>query len=444
MSYALNSRHGGGKFQVANFPDAMPALADPRAQVSLARRSAPRSGAPELVVDVPLQPGRPSSERRRFEGTRTQPGASIGGAAAASEWVVFRVDEQARVITAVPVDEGWVQFRPQLRHTTLTTDEAEQVMKSKTKAAELQKVKLQSLRREEEGPGDARKGDGRVRGGGTGGSGDDSDEFEDGAEPEWNQEEERGAADDREGLDMDEDELFDDDDDDQAADDDKKAVEERAYVKRSAAEAALPSHLRQAQASDIFEGEADEGAGAVARQRADLREWRRQQRTNGSEASSDEDEFEDDDEDDERPDWAQALRQGSPSGAKAEVKTEGAAKGAGAKRGLSPGGSSSSPGGEGRPEGKRSKPAPTAAQLEAQLGLGRQAVSEEDVVLLIHKHGRIPLAKLLEAFKPRMATKEDRTAFHTIVQAVALCDADREACLKDSALRKYNLPDPKL
>ena len=150
---------------------------------------------------------------RAYEGVREAVGTS---SSQTSCYVLFRVDERSRIMEAIPLAE-WASYRPAISYETFTSEQAEQALSSNDHQGAKSDARMSKFLRH----GDADD----AEGGAAFGGGEDGFEEEGGEEGGgagmWDDE------DGREGLDMEEEDLFDDDEDDHGFEDDEEAVSAR-------------------------------------------------------------------------------------------------------------------------------------------------------------------------------------------------------------------------
>ena len=440
----------GRVLEAAKFRDLVPALETSTGPVPrLTRRTSGRPREQGMLLQA---------AEKKYEGTREVVGAGEGG----SDYMVVRVDRKNSIMTMTPLN-AWYSFRPAITHSTLGLEDAEALLAAKDKKALRAEQRLAKLTGvtgadDEEGGGGGSGGGGGGDGGGGGSSSKnaemahDDEGFDDGAGPDWAAREAQDE-DGNDGLDMEDEDLFDDDEDDGLGDDDEAAFnarqeaaaalhEQNGAGRRALGAADNDEDALVAAAAAAAEEEDDDfesagGAGASElerRTKADLKAEKKLLRNADSDDS-------DDDEEELLDEGAEALEKllkeaaPEPSAEEAAAALKVAAGGptAGGKRALEAGD-------EADEAGKRARRAEeTAAQLARAAG---PKVSEKDVVMLLHQKGKMVLKELIQHFKPLMHTQEDRAVFMAIVKEVAFVSVEgdvKTAKLNDKTLGRYQL-----
>ena len=424
---------------------------------------------------------------KRYEGSREAVGTS---ATNASCYVAVSVSGDG-TMTLTPLSE-WYAFRPEATHQTIDIDDAEMLMERSDKKSKLADMKLERLLKkkddfDEEEEGGKKKGkDGGGSGGGDGGGGkarreggaegmdDDDDEFDDGAGSRW-----AARADDEEdgndGLDMADENPFEDDEDDtfaatkeremqfgcvstdreeseafQAAEDSRAQYEERRIKQLADLAQEQEEHGIERTGDDEEEFERAHGDTEWGRRtKEDLKAERAQRRRD-----EDSEEDDDDDVDHEEEDIKDFLRQSAAAEGSAAA-TEGAAAAAagkaavaGGKRPLSPGRGAAADGaatdGAKRVKQEREQQLErTAAAAAAASGAASVRVEERDVVLIIHRRGKMTLKELVTEFKAYVSqSKDHKKEFMGLIKAIAYMtevDGIKYAKLNEATLVKYDL-----
>ena len=453
--FSLRALPAAGRvLEAAKFRDRVPALETTTGAVpKVSRRT---TGRPR-EQGMQLQAG-----GKRYEGTREMVGV---GADQSSDYVVVRRDARNGIMTITPL-AAWYTFRPSITHRTLGIDDAEALLAAKDRKALKAEMKLKKLTRRDVDDDEEAGGGGL---GGRGGAGGmlDTDDFDDGAGPDWDRHQQvefnkysHGLGDKDEdgndGLDMEDDEFRADDDEDEGIfdDDEQEGLQGRLQAQHTRASMRNPGSAVEheddpealAAAAAAAQEEDDDSdddrrlqrgiSDHLRRTKEDLRAERRAMR-------ADEDGSDEDDED-QLDEGAEALRRilsaGQPvaeADAEADAAPAGAAgasaTGAGGKRPLSPSAAAE----------EAAKRARLAKETAAQLARSQQRrrFEERDIVMLLHEKGKLPIKELIRHFKPLISCKEDQEEFLKIVKQVAWLepDGDRQAKLKDETLGRYEL-----
>ena len=445
-SYSLRAapRHEGPrKFEALKFREVVKQLESKNGRARLERVGGANVRPSEQKFSL-LESG------RKYEGTREAVGTS---SQASSCYVALRVQEGA--MTMMPLAE-WFTFRPAVTHSTIGLDDAEALMDKSDKRSALRDKRVASLRKRD---GDEDEGSGAA----AGSDREADDDFDDGTGPAWVAGEMRDE-DGNEGLDMQDEDLFDDDEDDSfeaakarelqygcvSTDDAElafhEALEETRHVEEERQRKEMSAALAKVEGSQVqsmLEDEEEDGTRAGdrssewAQQTKSMLNAERQRRRREAVDSEDDD----DDPFDESEEIAEGLRQQADKAAEKAVTTaqsSGAAPAAAErKRALSPGGGASAP----IDRAKMAK----VAQAAAARGGGSAAVEERDLVLLLHSRGKMLLKEMIQHFKAFTASREEKSAFIKMVSRVAYTSSDQDgakvARLKESTLVEYNLQE---
>jgi len=267
-------------------------------------------------------------------------------------------------------------------------------------------------------------------GGGVG----DSSAFDDGAAPGMGGD--MDNEDGREGLDMEDEDLFDDDENDAFEDDDEQAVHERQEAQRG-----------DGTLGDT--GEIDdpvEATGARSDWGKSVREARKGVSKYEKEAAGVDDDDDDDDDDDEGTDLLRSILSSSepepttPVDAKGRaVKSEEASEGAASAGGA--GGKRKAVAGGAADDAKRVKTeaAPVPAALPP---VKRAMVSQKEVVEVIHRSPRMTIKQLIDKFKEFLKDKDAKAKFMAIIKEVAklVNEGDEKVVvLRATTLDEYGL-----
>lgn len=435
---------------------------------------------------------------KRYEGLREAVGTS---ATNSSCYVAVSINGDGMTLT--PLGE-WYAFRPEATHKTIGLEDAEMLMERSDKKSKLADLKLERLlkQKEEEEEDDGEGSGGKKKGkelrgdiaasAGAGGSGgghvergggmDDDDDFDDGAEPGWAARADNDE-DGNEGLDMADEDLFEDDEDDTFAATKAREMqfgcvatdrEESEHYQAVEESRAQFEERRIKQLSDLAQGQEERGLELAADDEEELErvggdtEWGRRtkedlkaERAQRRREEDSEDEDDDDDFDDEAEDMKEFLRQSAAAEAAAGTSQGSAAAAgkapapvtvAGGKRTLSPADGAGSDGVLDAGAAKRVKQEReqqlerTAAAAAAASGTASVRVEEKDVVLLIHKRGKMTLKDLVTEFKAYTSqSKEHKKQFLQLIAAIAFT-AESEGVkfvkLKEATLAKYDLDEP--
>ena len=231
---------------------------------------------------------------RRYVGSRESVGADAN---ASSQYVAIQIKHG--VMTMTPLAD-WYFFRPEVQHATMSLEDAEASMSSKSKRAEIRERRLANMTKKEEDDEedeDGKRG-GRKRSalGGGGGRGvkfdpDADDEFDDGAGPDWAAGEMRDE-DGNEGLDMMDEELF-EDDEDESFEATKRRDLQYGIVMADEEELSFNTGMEEMRASEL------ERAERGYRERAEAAEERGESPGGGGSGGAGDDPFDDDDDDDD-------------------------------------------------------------------------------------------------------------------------------------------------
>eukprot|EP00310_Coccolithus_braarudii_P017991 CAMPEP_0183334964 /NCGR_PEP_ID=MMETSP0164_2-20130417/3403_1 /TAXON_ID=221442 /ORGANISM="Coccolithus pelagicus ssp braarudi, Strain PLY182g" /LENGTH=487 /DNA_ID=CAMNT_0025504213 /DNA_START=13 /DNA_END=1476 /DNA_ORIENTATION=+ len=461
-------RRTGRTHQLARFRDKVPALETDQEKVSMSSKRTVRAGEPQWLL---------KTAERTYEGSKEAAGGGFSSATK-TEYVLFKLDSQSRVLEVTPIKE-WAAYKPAISYTTFTAEEAEAAMSSQDVGGTKAEARLDKLKgKDKKGAVDTAEG---------GGEGADEGAVSNDVEAAFDFDDGTGGGDGglcemdedgREGLDMEEEDLFDDDDDDAGFEEDDAAAFARTEGAAAAAgEAAKVTHFGvelEDGADEGEEGEADWGKSV----KDDLKAEKKRRRDEG-ELEEEEEEDDDDDEDDEGAELLKRLLQEGPEARQeqadvpsSELTTAAAADAksmAGEKRkalpdaaddakrarpgggptsrvatppptGLGGGAVSSKDGGAVGGSGGASSRAPTPTAGRT----GKQKVLEKDVVQLLHEKGKMPLKALIDHFKDLglLADKEVKAQLLVIIKAIAKLQttgSERWVILKDDTLVKYGL-----
>jgi hypothetical protein len=421
----------GRKYLAGKFRERVSALERPSTSVRIARKTGVRPSEQGLVLDI---------DGKRYEGTQEMVGTSTDQS---TGYVVCKIDRG--VMTLTPLAE-WYAVKPAITHATIGFDEYEDRMEARNKSAARMDARLKETAKVEV---EDSQEDANVA------ALPDDDDFDDGAGPDWAANEMRNE-DGNEGLDMEDEDLFEDDEDDGLGDDDETAFQARQQTKQFASagvprrsdddERAADGASGGGGGADDSDDELDEDAGVkrgegstwMAQAKADLRAERKALRKDLGD-SSDDDDFDDDD-DDGADDALKALIALPPASApagessSAAMEEGGASNGAG-KRALPPAAAD-----EHTAKRARQAAVATAAAVTAAPAM---AVSERDVVMLLHERGQMSLKELIVHFKPFFKGKEAKADFIRLVSSVAYTLGDAKVVKVNQAmLVKYGLDDP--
>jgi len=273
--FSLQPGGSSRKFNVAKFRDPVNELCNKSGKSREMRiaRAAPRSRDPELRLDT---------GSRVYEGEKEMVGTS---SLAGSCYAIFELDSAKGIIRVHDVND-WYSFRPEQQYAMLSTEDAELALSQGDHRGRQQEERLNKLRRDDGITASARRAAElaeeikaaeemgiklskhaiQSEKGATVEIEEEEDEFDDGADPEWN----GGGAnfteeDGRDGLDVEDDDAFDDDDDDAFEEDDVLAMGARQDAKRWASSRAGASQVGAGEIGvdesgdvEIEEGDAEE------------------------------------------------------------------------------------------------------------------------------------------------------------------------------------------
>ena len=408
--YSLRSADRADKkrdFHVVKFVKAMPSLHDKTSTVKVEKGL--RRTDPPLTMTV-------SGER--LEGAREL----VGVGAKSSSYMVFRVNEAGRVLSALPA-ASWYSFKPEIKYDTLTLDEVEAREKEGGRAREKlpgidsSKSKLEKLREQVESKLEQEDEDGGGVGGmgddddGPGGGGGDGEDLFDGG----------GGGDDafenedgREGLDMEDEELFDDDDNDAFEDDDEQARDDRQQAQRSDGTTGPVGELDDEDA-DQRKGYDD----SVKKQEKRITAYEKEQRGIKGDDESDDD---DDDDDWEASDDLKAVLNAKEEQEPEEEKAK--------------------PNDRKRPAAASSDEPDANKRPKTELAAAKPKVSEKEVVEVIHASPKMSIKQLISKFKEFLKDAPSKAQFMGIVKVVARMEQegdDKIVKLRESILDKYEL-----